>query len=65
MPNEEVSEVSEKLTKKLRTSDYLGTLSDGGLYVLLADSGLKEAEYVLKRFEEIGYHAYVTEDIPL
>ncbi len=61
----DVTSASEKLTKKLRTSDYLGTLSDGGLYVLLADSGLAEAEFVLKRFEEIGYHAYVTEDIPL
>lgn len=65
IPPEENAAAAEKLTKKLRTSDYLGTLSDGGLYVLLADSGLQEAEFVLKRFAEVGYQSHVTEDIPL
>lgn len=52
----------ELLTKKMRMSDYLGTLKDGKLYALLANTKSSDAGIVLKRFAECGYDARVVEE---
>lgn len=50
------------LAGKLRQSDYIGTLSDGGLYTLLANTNGKDAEYVINRFAELGYASRIVEN---
>ena len=56
-------EAVECLGKKLRSSDFIGTLLDGGLYVLLANTNDKGADYVRKRFTELGYESRLVESI--
>lgn len=51
------------LTKKLRQSDYLGTLEDGKLYALLANTSQSAAQIVIDRFAECGYEAELVEEI--
>ena len=58
-------EVSKELNSVLRTSDYLGRLKDGKLYVLLANTNLGNAEFVINRFQEMGYKAAIQEDISI
>lgn len=55
-------EAGEKLTKKLRQTDYIGTLADGSLYVLLANTSREDAQYVIARFAEVGYNSYIVEE---
>lgn len=50
---------------KLRNTDYLGRMSDGNLHVLLSNTNQKDAEFVLKRFAETGYHCEIQEDVLL
>lgn len=47
------------LISRLRQSDYIGTLEDGGLYILLANTNETEAEYVTKRFLEQGLECHI------
>lgn len=49
----------ELLEKNLRKSDYLGIMN-GKPYVLLTNTDKKNAEYVIRRFEEIGCHSTVS-----
>ena len=56
-------EVGKQLVGKLRQSDYMGTLSDGGLYALLSNTSRQDAGYVIKRFEEAGFASYIVEDV--
>jgi hypothetical protein len=58
-------DVEQKITKLLRTTDYLGELEDGKLYVLLSNTNKKGAQIVINRFEEIGYKAVYQEEIEL
>lgn len=60
--NIDYSEAGKKLTAKLRQTDYIGTLSDGGMYVLLANTSREDAQYVIARFAEVGYHSYIVEE---
>ena len=50
------------LISKLRLSDYVGTLSDGKLYVLLTNTSKTEASYVTRRFSEAGYTSEFVEE---
>ena len=52
-------EAAKILTGKLRQSDYIGTLEDNGLYTLLANTNDKDAEYVIRRFAELGYESNI------
>ena len=47
------------MTGKLRQTDYIGTLSDGGLYALLSNTSMQDAQFVMKRFEEIGFKSHI------
>lgn len=51
-----------ELTLKLRSNDHIGTLQDGHLYVLLANSTIHDAQFVIRRFAEMGYETEVMED---
>ena len=55
-------ESAKLLGSKLRQSDYIGTLPDGGLYALLANTNNSDAEYVIRRFAELGYESGIAEN---
>lgn len=52
-------EAAKLLAGKLRQSDYIGTLEDGRLYTLLANTNGGDAEYVIHRFAELGYESSI------
>ncbi|MBO5459053.1 MAG: NAD(P)-dependent oxidoreductase, partial [Lachnospira sp.] len=54
---------SEKLSRLFRTSDYIGSLDDGYLYVLLANTNLSDAGYVTERISEAGYTYDIVKEI--
>ena len=60
---EEYGEAGEVLMKNLRQSDYLGTMTDGRLYVLLANTVQREAEIIVSRFKAAGYESRIVEEI--
>ena len=51
-----------ELTLRLRGNDHIGTLEDGNLYVLLANTTKQEAMFVIRRFAEMGYETEIVED---
>lgn len=53
----------EVLEKNLRQADYLGTLKDGRLYALLANTSVKDAQIVVSRFAECGYASEIVEEV--
>ena len=55
-------EAGKMLASKLRLSDYVGTLEDGNLYALLANTTAKEAEFVVNRFADLGYETEIMEE---
>lgn len=62
---EQSQEAGVHLSKLLRQSDYMGRLTDGNLYALLSNTDSKDAEFVRKRFEEVGYTVSVKEEVQL
>ncbi len=48
-------EAGQALAAKLRQSDYIGTMKDGGLYALLSNTNSSDARIVMDRFEQTGY----------
>ena len=50
------------LASKLRLSDYVGTLQDGNIYVLLSNTTREDASYVIKRFGDVGYETEFVEE---
>jgi len=54
---------SEKLYSKLRDHDYIGYLEDGSLGLLLANSGVDDAEKVMERLKPFGYAGEIMEEI--
>lgn len=51
------------LGEKLRDSDYMGTLEDGGLYVLLCNTNTADTAHVINRFAQQGVEAEIVEDM--
>ena len=51
----DVKEASIDLQKNFRNSDYLGSLDDGYLYVLLANTNNADAGFVTGRIKDAGY----------
>lgn len=56
-------DVSNQLMDKLRQTDYMGTLEDGNLYTLLANSNDNDAQFVIKRFGDMGYNCCIVKDV--
>lgn len=61
VPEEKYREVDAAMTKRLRGSDYMGMMTDGGLYVLLANTTKENAVPVQDRFKENGYQTEIVE----
>ena len=55
MKNHTVTQTGSVLEKLFRASDYMGSLNDGYLYVILANTSNTDASYVTKRIEDAGY----------
>ena len=60
---EGIAHASRALEKLFRNSDYLGSINDGFLYVLLANTSPKDAGYVTQRIAEAGYDYRLVTDI--
>lgn len=56
-------ESGKLLVGRLRQTDYMGTLEDGGLYALLSNTDTEGAQYVIGRFAEIGFESYIVEGV--
>ena len=56
-------EAGKQLTSKLRQTDYIGTLENGGLYALLPNTAREDAHYVINRFADIGYKSVVVDEV--
>lgn len=48
------AEWSEVLSSKLRFSDYLGVDKEGKVNILLTNSNLQDAQFIIQRFAQIG-----------
>lgn len=55
-------ETANTLINHLRPADYIGTMADGNLYVLLANTTMNEAAFAAKRLEALGYITQLMED---
>lgn len=58
----DLKEISNLIITKLRPHDYVGQLDDGGLGVLLSNTNRKDAEFVMKRIQELGFDCEILED---
>lgn len=57
--------VGTVLASKIRQDDYVGTLEDGNLYVLLSNASNEDATFVVKRIQDGGYDCILLEDFSL
>ncbi|OAB47258.1 NAD-dependent epimerase/dehydratase family protein [Paenibacillus antarcticus] len=57
-----VQEISQKVTRLLRETDYIGIGANGETLIVLSNSGVVEASLVLKRFAEQGILLHVLEE---
>lgn len=55
--------VGTMLDEKLRDTDYIGTLEDGGLYVLLSNTSREHSLNVINRIAEHGFVAEIVEEM--
>lgn len=58
-------EVAKVLSAKLRDSDFIGTLDDGKMYILLSNADGNDASYVIDRVKNEGYDCVLLEDFRL
>jgi nucleoside-diphosphate-sugar epimerase len=56
---------SNILLRLIRSSDYLGELDEGYIYILLANTNNRDAHYVTKRINEAGYSYTIPEEFEL
>lgn len=54
-------QVGKQIQQQLRSSDYVGTMSDGKIYVLLANTSVESAYIVQERIARNGYITEVVE----
>ncbi len=59
---EDYLSASRAIMARMRQTDYIGTLEDGGLYLLLPNTKVQDTQFVIKRLDEIGYDGRVVED---
>jgi hypothetical protein len=55
LPDGDLVKASERLSKLVRTSDYIGTNDDGNAYLLLANTTTEDASYVERRLAEAEF----------
>lgn len=57
--------IGDTMSKQMRSSDYMGFMEDGEVYVLLANTTHQDASFVQKRFDKNGYTADIVEDLAI
>ena len=63
LPQGETSEETGlRLSERLRQTDYMGILDDGQLYVLLSNTNIENAQFVVERFRESGFETLLVEE---
>lgn len=56
-------EAGDVFVKKLRQTDIAGTLSDGNLYLILSNTNIETASYVISRLQECGMECELREEL--
>lgn len=56
---------AEKIRKYLRQSDYLGSMEDGNLYILLPNANSDDAQFAINRLAANGFDVTVVEETDL
>lgn len=59
---EDIDNAGAAIGELMRQTDYLGKLSDGGLYALLSNTNSSDADFVIQRFAEAGYKSRIREE---
>lgn len=65
MPEENREKAGKTLASKIRQSDYIGTLEDGELYVLLSNTDQEGAAFVMDRMQKEEYNCVLLENFRL
>ena len=63
MGYEGYDDVSTQIACNIRQTDYMGLLKGEKLYILLANTDLKNAEVVQERLRKLGYESTLKEDV--
>lgn len=62
---ERYEDAAKELTSKIRNSDYIGVLEDGNMYILLTNTTIEDAAYVMERVQGETYRCVLLEDFQL
>ena len=62
MGYEDYEEVSTQVACNIRQTDYMGLMEGEKLYILLANTDMKNAEVVQERLRKLGYESTLKED---
>lgn len=62
---DELDSSGEKISALLRSSDYLGELGDGNIYVLLSNTPQENAHVVIERIADRGFSAFIRKDMSI
>lgn len=63
MGYQDYEEVSLQISVNIRQTDYMGLLEGEKVYILLANTDLKNAEVVQERLKKLGYDSILKEDL--
>lgn len=56
---------ARELTSKIRNTDYIGVLEDGKMYILLTNTTIEDAAFVMERIQGETYRCVLLEDFRL
>ena len=62
MGYEDYEQVSTQVACNIRQTDYMGLMEGENLYILLANTDMKNAEVVQERLRKLGYESTLKED---
>lgn len=65
LPEENREKAGKALASKIRQSDYIGTLEDGELYILLSNTDQEGAAFVMGRMQKEEYNCVLLENFRL
>ncbi|GGF92520.1 NAD-dependent epimerase/dehydratase family protein [Paenibacillus abyssi] len=60
--NAAAGQLSEVVSRSLRETDYVGLDNNGNITVLLSNSSINDASFVLERFAKVGIHLQVMKE---
>ncbi len=56
---------SEEVRAYLRQSDYIGSMEDGCLYILLPNADSRDAQFVIQRLDDNGFEVSIVEEMDI